>query len=35
MFNRLGAITSERFNINEDRLRFVLTILGFLWISDK
>ncbi|KAB8069840.1 hypothetical protein BDV29DRAFT_182013 [Aspergillus leporis] len=33
-FDRLGAIASTPFNINEDGLRFVLCILGFLQMDD-
>lgn len=35
MFDRLGGIASEQFDINEDGLRFVSTILGFLWMSEE
>jgi hypothetical protein len=34
-FDRLGAIASEQFDINLDGLRFVTTILGFLWMSEE
>ncbi|KAK3933951.1 hypothetical protein QBC46DRAFT_400887, partial [Diplogelasinospora grovesii] len=34
-FDRLGGIASERFDINKDGLRFVSTILGFLWMSEE
>jgi hypothetical protein len=34
-FDRLGAIASEQFDINEDGLQFVTTILGFLWMNDE
>ncbi|KAH8748471.1 hypothetical protein F5883DRAFT_473975 [Diaporthe sp. PMI_573] len=34
-FDRLGGIASELFDINTDGLRFVSTILGFLWMSDE
>ncbi|KAK1471304.1 hypothetical protein CABS01_16390 [Colletotrichum abscissum] len=34
-FDRLGAIASERFNINEDGQQFVSTILGFLWMDEE
>lgn len=34
-FDRLGGIASEQFNINEDGLRFVSTILGFLWMNEE
>ncbi|KAG5746976.1 hypothetical protein H9Q70_010347 [Fusarium xylarioides] len=35
VFDRLGGIASEQFNINEDGLRFAFTILGFLWMGDE
>ncbi|EJT68062.1 hypothetical protein GGTG_14359 [Gaeumannomyces tritici R3-111a-1] len=34
-FDRLGGIASEKFNINENGLEFVTTILGFLWMSEE
>ncbi|KAK4131096.1 hypothetical protein BT67DRAFT_389147 [Trichocladium antarcticum] len=34
-FDRLGGIASEKFDINKDGLRFVSTILGFLWMSEE
>ncbi|KAI1086236.1 hypothetical protein F5B19DRAFT_175473 [Rostrohypoxylon terebratum] len=34
-FDRLGGIASDQFDINEDGLRFVSTILGFLWMSEE
>ncbi|KAN0076161.1 hypothetical protein V8E54_006303, partial [Elaphomyces granulatus] len=34
-FDRLGGIASERFDINEDGLQFVSTILGFLWMNEE
>ncbi|KAI0903609.1 hypothetical protein F4823DRAFT_267708 [Ustulina deusta] len=34
-FDRLGGIASEPFNMNEDGLLFVSTILGFLWMSEE
>ncbi|POS80445.1 hypothetical protein DHEL01_v201144 [Diaporthe helianthi] len=34
-FDRLGGVASEHFDINEDGLQFVFTILGFLWMSDE
>ncbi|RYP33633.1 hypothetical protein DL766_003382 [Monosporascus sp. MC13-8B] len=34
-FDRLGGIASERFDINEDGLQFVFTILGFLWMNEE
>ncbi|KAG9229575.1 hypothetical protein BJ875DRAFT_537638 [Amylocarpus encephaloides] len=33
--NRLGGIASERFDINQDGLRFGSTILGFLWMNEE
>ncbi|RYO97370.1 hypothetical protein DL765_011214 [Monosporascus sp. GIB2] len=34
-FDRLGGIASEKFDINEDGLQFVSTILAFLWINEE
>ena len=34
-FDRLGSITSEQFDINEDGLRFVSAVIGFLRMSDE
>lgn len=34
-FDRLGGIASEQFNINEDGVQFVFTILGFLWMNEE
>ncbi|KAK8872459.1 kinase-like domain [Apiospora arundinis] len=34
MFDRLGGIASDQFDINEDGPRFVFTILGFLWMDE-
>ncbi|KAM6505455.1 hypothetical protein FSOLCH5_014671 [Fusarium solani] len=34
-FDRLGGIASEQFDINEDGLQFVFTILGFLWMNEE
>jgi hypothetical protein len=34
-FDRLGAIASEQFDINEDGLQFISTILGFLWMNEE
>ncbi len=34
MFDRLGGIASDQFDINKDGLRFVSTILGFLWMTE-
>ncbi|KAI2785780.1 hypothetical protein POX_h09539 [Penicillium oxalicum] len=33
-FDRLGGVASEQFDINEDGLHFVSTILGFMWMSE-
>lgn len=35
MFDRLGGIASEQFDVNEDGPRLVSTILGFLWMSEE
>ncbi|KAL2259661.1 hypothetical protein VTK26DRAFT_6555 [Humicola hyalothermophila] len=35
LFDRLGSIASEQFDINKDGLRFVSTILGFLWMNEE
>jgi hypothetical protein len=35
MFDRLGGIASEQFDINKDGLRFVSTILGFQWMDEE
>ncbi|GAB1311978.1 hypothetical protein MFIFM68171_02188 [Madurella fahalii] len=35
IFDRLGGIASEQFDVNEDGLRLVSTILGFLWMSEE
>ncbi|KAK3309276.1 uncharacterized protein B0T15DRAFT_573290 [Chaetomium strumarium] len=35
VFGRLGSIASEQFDINKNGLRFVSTILGFLWMSEE
>ena len=34
-FDRLGGIASGQFNINQDGLQFVSTILGFLWMNKE
>ncbi|KAI5924800.1 hypothetical protein F4810DRAFT_663412 [Camillea tinctor] len=34
-FDRLGGIASMQFDINENGLQFVSTILSFLWIDEK
>ncbi|KAL7794328.1 serine/threonine-protein kinase Sgk2 [Trichoderma ceciliae] len=34
-FDRLGGIASEQFDINKQGQQFVLTILGFLWMSKQ
>jgi len=35
VFDRLGGIASDQFDINKEGLRFVSTILGFLWMSEE
>ncbi len=35
VFDRLGGVASEQFDINKDGPRFVSTILGFLWMSEE
>ncbi|KAL2171516.1 hypothetical protein VTG60DRAFT_2684 [Thermothelomyces hinnuleus] len=35
LFDRVGGIASDQFDINKDGLRFVFTILGFLWMSEE
>ena len=34
-FDRVGGITSERFDINKDGLQFVSAVLGFMWLSKE
>lgn len=34
-FDRLGGVASEHFDVNEEGLQFVFTILGFLWMSEE
>jgi len=34
-FDRLGGIASSAFDINKDGLRFVSTVLGYLWMTDE
>ena len=34
-FDRLGGIASKQFDINEDGLQFVSTILAFLWMNEE
>ncbi|KKZ66871.1 hypothetical protein EMCG_07477 [[Emmonsia] crescens] len=34
-FDRLGAIASAHFDINEEGQQFVATVLGFLWMSKE
>lgn len=34
-FDQLGGIASEQFDINEDGLRFVSAVLGFLWMNEE
>ncbi|SPO01195.1 uncharacterized protein DNG_03942 [Cephalotrichum gorgonifer] len=33
-FDRLGGIASEQFDINQDGLQFMSTVLRFLWMSE-
>ncbi|KAK3364743.1 hypothetical protein B0T24DRAFT_418960 [Lasiosphaeria ovina] len=35
VFDRLGGIASEKFDINKDGLQFVSTVLGFLWMNEE
>ncbi|KAM7191172.1 hypothetical protein V8F33_009043 [Rhypophila sp. PSN 637] len=35
VFDRLGGIASEQFDINKEGLQFVSVILGFLWMSQE
>ena len=35
VFDRLGGIGSEQFDINKDGLQFVSTVLGFLWMDKE
>ena len=35
IFDRLGGIASDHFDINEDGQQFVSTILGFLWMDEE
>ncbi|KAI0122424.1 hypothetical protein F4814DRAFT_408678 [Daldinia grandis] len=34
VFDRLGGIASDQFDINKDGLRFISTILGFIWMDE-
>lgn len=34
-FDRFSGIASEQFDIHEDGLQFISTILGFLWMTEK
>ncbi|OTB20509.1 hypothetical protein K445DRAFT_7288 [Daldinia sp. EC12] len=34
-FDRLGGIASEQFDVNEDGLQFVSTVLGFHWMTEE
>ncbi|OAA64234.1 Protein kinase-like domain protein [Niveomyces insectorum RCEF 264] len=34
-FDRLGGIASGQFNVHDDGLRFVTTVLGFLWMDEQ
>ncbi|KAI1735963.1 hypothetical protein F4680DRAFT_469445 [Xylaria scruposa] len=35
VFDRLGGIASESFDINRNGLQFVNTVLGFLWMNEE
>ncbi|RMD42513.1 hypothetical protein DV735_g2633, partial [Chaetothyriales sp. CBS 134920] len=35
VFDRLGGVASDQFNINDDGLQFVSTVLGFLWMNEE
>ncbi|KAF7861835.1 hypothetical protein EAF04_007717 [Stromatinia cepivora] len=35
VFDRLGGIASKQFDINKDGLKFVFTILAFLWMNEE
>ncbi|KAF1365589.1 hypothetical protein EJ07DRAFT_151070 [Lizonia empirigonia] len=35
IFDRLGGIASEQFDIDEDGLQFVSAMLGFLWMNEE
>ncbi|KAJ2898011.1 hypothetical protein MKZ38_004229 [Zalerion maritima] len=35
LFDRLGGIASTQFDVNQEGLRFVSTVLGFLWMNDE
>lgn len=35
LFDRLGGIASDRFDIHKDAIRFVSTIIGFLWMTNE
>ncbi|KAK4134878.1 hypothetical protein BT67DRAFT_378402 [Trichocladium antarcticum] len=34
-FDRLGGIASDQFDINQDGLQLVSTVLGFLWMNEE
>ncbi|XXH01960.1 hypothetical protein Hte_008323 [Hypoxylon texense] len=34
-FDRLGGVASDQFDIHQDGLRFVQTILGLLWMNEE
>jgi hypothetical protein len=34
-FDRLGGIASSQFDMNEDGLKFVSAVLGFLWLNEE
>ncbi|KAH9861098.1 hypothetical protein IAQ61_010834 [Plenodomus lingam] len=35
LFDRLGAIASEPFDVNDNGLQFVSVVLGFLWLNEE
>ncbi|KAF2801255.1 uncharacterized protein BDZ99DRAFT_339184, partial [Mytilinidion resinicola] len=34
-FDRLGAVTSQSFDIHENALMFISVVLGYLWMAPK
>ncbi|KAI1474459.1 hypothetical protein F4774DRAFT_422336 [Daldinia eschscholtzii] len=34
LFDRIGGVASDQFDVNEDRRRFVYTILAFFWMDE-
>ena len=35
LFDRLGGIASTLFDINQNGLQFISTVLGFLWMNNE